>query len=92
LGQPQWCTATPEDASAPFCQEVCDACGPEATPQGRWEASCRAHCRAAVGIDELACEQLDADVEQAYRECLATSDRPGCGGWTHPIRGDLSSY
>lgn len=41
---------------------------------------CAAQCRRVAGIPELTCEELDADVEAEYRECIETADYPGCGG------------
>jgi hypothetical protein len=80
MGEPQFCTATPGDATAPFCQEVCGVC--EDQNADRWVSACKAHCRSRAGIEELTCEQLDPTVEAKYRECVETSDAPGCGGDT----------
>ena len=77
VGEPTWCTAIPGDA-APFCGEVCGVCS-EADAD-KWAKACHAHCREVAGIQELACEQLDAEVEATYRQCVQTEDYPGCGG------------
>jgi hypothetical protein len=77
VGQPGWCTTLPSDA-APFCGEVCNVCN---NPDSKkFEKACEAKCREVVGIPELTCEQLDPEVENAYRICLMTSEHPGCGG------------
>jgi hypothetical protein len=78
VGEPQWCTANPGDAfDNPFCGEVCDVC--EYDRAERRAAACAAKCREVVGIDTLTCEELDPLVEIEYRECVRTSDYPGCG-------------
>jgi hypothetical protein len=75
VGEPGWCAVPPEGA-APFCVEVCSVCEGPPTPA----QDCAAQCRRVAGIPELTCEELDADVEAEYRECIETADYPGCGG------------
>ncbi len=77
VGEPTFCTANPEELTNPFCGELCDVC--DYDRQTRMQAACEAHCREHVGIPEYTCEEIDPMVEIEYRECVRTSDFPGCG-------------
>lgn len=77
VGEPTFCSANPEDMANPFCGELCNVC--DYDRKTRMQAACEARCREHVGIPQHTCEELDPMVEIEYRECVRTSDYPGCG-------------
>ena len=77
VGEPA-CTTNPEEAT-PFCTEACAVC--DDVQHHRWESACRARCRSEAGMSDLVCEELDAGIEAAYRECVETIDYGPCERW-----------